>query len=573
MLNTETVDTDVLVIGGGGAGAFAAIYAAREARCVCLVEKGIFGQSGCTRMGAYSMCAAFGYAEPGDHPHVHMEDTIRGGKFINNQDLVDIYTREAPERINELIAFGAKFDQENGKLKQVMMPGHSYPRACFHDRKTGPMIMGTLAKETRRTPQVKLFQECIIVELIINEEGPHYAVGMRWADSTSIVFRTAAIVVAAGGCAQVYKNATTSLDNTGDGTGLLFHSGADLADMEFVQFYPTTVCSPKLPGLGPTAPAQLRIQTGARLYNSLGEDFMDKRMSDWRFKASRDVLSQAIYKEIIEGRGSPHGGVYMDVTHISPELIKEKFALGNLYEKLRENGVDITKRPIETTVAAHFFMGDARVNVKGETNVPGLFAAGEAAAGYHGANRLGGNALSEILVSGSRAGRFAGKRAKALRGRTSDEERVKNRLLIIRDKIAKWKSRVDGVRPIELKNRIKHEMWERAGVVRDGPKMREAIDALKSIRKEMDKLCICGQAKYNRELLDAFELHHMLDVSSLILSAALIREESRGAHFREDFPYQNDDDWLVNIVFRKNGEGLSERTEKVRLNRLTPESA
>ncbi len=572
MLNAEQVDTDVLVIGGGGAGAFAAICAAREVPRVSLVEKGIFGQAGCTRMGAFSMCAAFGYAEPKDNPRVHMEDTIRGGHFINNQELVEVYAHEAPERINELLSFGAKFDAENGKLKQVMMPGHSYPRACFYDRKTGPMIMGTLAREVKKTPQVTISQELIIIELIINEEGPHYAIGIRWADSSFIVFRAKAIVVATGGCAQIYKNTTTSMDNTGDGIALLFQVRADLTDMEFVQFYPTTVCSPKLLGLGPTAPAQLRLRTGARLYNSLGEDFMDKKMTGWRFEASRDVLSQAIYKEIVDGRGSPHGGVYMDVTHLSPELIKEKFALGKIYERLLKNGVDITKRPIETTVAAHFFMGGALINVKGETSVPGLFAAGEAAAGYHGANRLGGNALSEILVSGSRAGQFAGKRARAIHSHRADEKRMKDRLQIIRDKIAEWKSREGGVRPIELKNQIKEIMWANAGVVREGSKMEQGLSSLTGLRNEMLKLSICGHEKYNRELIDALEVHHMLDVSRLIMSAGSMREESRGAHCREDFTTQDDDNWLVNIVLKKNGENLNKRTEKVGLSLLSPES-
>lgn len=572
MLNNEQVETDVLVIGGGGAGAFAAIYAAREVPRVSLIEKGIFGQAGCTRMGAFSMCAAFGNADPRDNPQVHMEDTIKGGQFINNQDLVELYAYEAPERVNELLSFGAKFDEEDGKLKQVMMPGHSYPRACFYDRKTGPMIMGTLAREVRKTGQITMYQELIIVELILNGEGPHYAIGIRWADSSFIVFRAKAVVITTGGCAQIYKNTTTSLDNTGDGLALLYQVGAELTDMEFVQFYPTTVCSPKLLGLGPTSPAQLRLRTGARLYNGLGEEFMEKTMPGWRFEAPRDLLSQAIYKEIVEGRASPHGGVYMDVTHLSPSLIKEKFALGKVYRRLLKNGIDITKRPIETTVAAHFFMGGARINVKGETNIPGLFVGGEAAAGYHGANRLGGNALSEILVSGSRAGQFAGKRAKDLSNRTGDEETLKSRLAGIQDRIDGWKQQANGVRPIELKNQIKVIMWEKAGVVREGAKIKEGLDSLNGLREELQKLCICGEQKYNRELIDAFELQYMLDVSFLILSAGYTREESRGAHFREDFPISKDDKWLVNIVLRKKGVDLIKSTEKVRLSHLSPES-
>ena len=341
------------------------IWAAKAAR-VSIVEKGIFGKSGCTPMGAFSICAAFGYGDPKDNPQIHMEDTIRQGQFINNQELVRIFSKEAPDKIRELISYGAHFDHdEKGKLKQVLMPGHTYPRACFHDRKTGPMLMRTLAQKVKNTSNITVFEEIIIVKLVMGPKDCHYAIGICWADSKIIVFRTKAIVITSGGCGQIYKNTTTSIDNTGDGLNLMFQAGAELADMEFIQFYPTTVCHPKFLGLGPTAPAQLRIQTGARLYNKLGEDFMEKKMPGWRFKSPRDVLSQAIYKEIIEGRGTPHGGVYMDVTHLSPQEIEEKLSIGNIYKTLLNNGIDITKRPIETTVSAHFLMGGSRINKKG----------------------------------------------------------------------------------------------------------------------------------------------------------------------------------------------------------------
>jgi len=573
MVEAERMDLDVLIIGGGGAGAMAAIWAAKEVNRVALVEKGVFGKSGCTPMGVYSMCAAFGYSDPADSPKLHMEDTIRQGRFINNQELVEIYTQEAPERVMELISYGAKFDtDENGRLKQGMMPGHSYPRACFFDRRTGPMIMGTLARKAKRTPQIRIFEEVFIIDLVVQEEGPHYAIGIRWADTTFIVFRAKAIVVTTGGGAQVYKHNTTSLDNTGDGLSLIFQAGAELADMEFVQFYPTAVCYPKLPGLSPTAPAFLRIRVGAKLYNVLGEEFAQKKMPGWRFQATRDLLAQAIYKEVIEGRGSPHGGVYLDVTHLPPEEVKKEAEFGNYYNRMLQIGVDITQRPIETTVSAHFFMGGARVNAQGETNVPGLFAGGEAAAGYHGANRLGGNALSEILVSGSRAGKFAGLWAKIIPEKKIGEKTLEKRLAAAQQRIAQWRERKTGLRPIEGKRMIQELMWEKAGVIREGHKMREGLSSLESLLEEGERnLMICPEKRYNRELLDTFEFLHMVQVSSCILRAGLVREESRGAHYREDFPFPDDGKWLVNILLTKSEGGVKVRTEEVKLTHLRPQ--
>jgi fumarate reductase (CoM/CoB) subunit A len=572
MVTPQEVDLDVLVIGGGGAGAMAALWALEEVPRVGLVEKGVFGKSGCTPMGAFSMCAAFGYADPADTPRKHFEDTIKAGRFLNDQDLVDIYTREAPARVEELLSYGAKFDLEGGRLHQAMMPGHSYPRACHYDRRTGPMIMGTLARKVKKTPGIRVFEEVIVIDLLLNPQGPHYALAVRWADSSFVVFRAGAIVVTTGGLAQIYKNNTTSLDNTGDGISLMHKAGAELADMEFVQFYPTTVCSPKLPGLGPTATAFLRIRTGARLYNARGEDFMETKLPGWRFQATRDLLSQAIYKEIIEGRGTANGGVYLDITHLSPEVIRKEYEIGNYYQKLLQIGVDISKRPMETKVSAHFLMGGARVNGRGETNIPGLFAGGEAAAGYHGGNRLGGNALSEILVSGSRAGKHAGIWAKENGKAQLKEKDLGPRLQAWHERVSRWRTRSSGLRPVDGKRRIQDLMWEKGGVIREGGKMKSALDSLKALREEADQtLAISPVRRVNRELLEAFELFHMVTVSDLVLRAAIAREESRGAHYREDFPFPDDSRWLVNLVLKKTGEGLSLRKERVKFIHLKPE--
>ena len=289
---------------------------------------------------------------------------------------------------------------------------------------------------------------------------------------------------------------------------------------------------------------------------------MDQEMPGWRFQATRDRLSQAIYKEIAEGRGTPNGGVYLDITHLPLETIRKEYEIGNYYKKLLSIGVDISQRPIETKVSAHFFMGGARVNERGETNIPGLFAGGEAVSGYHGANRLGGNALSEILVSGSRAGQYAAIWAGS---RTGQGERkwVNERLSAWEEKILEWQGRKSGLRPIEGKRKIQEIMWESAGVVRDGAKMEKGLSLLADLKEESKtRLAVTSGKKFNREILDVFELSHMIRISTIILRAALMRQESRGAHYRLDFPFPDNKKWLANIVLQKSGEDVNLQSRK-----------
>jgi fumarate reductase (CoM/CoB) subunit A len=573
MIDAITVELDVLIIGGGGAGTMAAIWAAKEGASVGLIEKGIFGKAGCTVMGAYSACAAFGFANSADSPQQHFEDTVKAGQYINRQDLVEIFTWEAPERINEIITYGAKFDMAEGKLHQAMMPGHTYPRACHYDRRTGPMIMGTLARQVRNTPNIHLREEVMVLDLAMTDHGPHWVIGLRWADSQFIVFRAKAIVVATGGGAQIYKNNTTSLDNTGDGISLMFEAGAEIMDMEFVQFFPLAVCFPRLLGLGPVGTSFLRIRAEARLYNGLGKDFLAEEMPGWRFQGTRDRLSLAIYREITEGRGSPHGGIYVDVSHLPQERVQKEFAIGDYYGALLRGGVDLCKGPIEAKVAAHFFMGGARVNERGETKIPGLFAGGEAVAGYHGANRLAGNALTEILVSGSRAGKFSALWAKEPKGGWDHSETLpKEKLKKWKERISKWEKPSQGIRAIEGKGRIQEIMWENAGVIRKSEKMREGYQAVESLAEEMEnRLFIQSSKKFNREILDALELGHMLRLAKLILRAAETRKESRGAHYRSDFPCPDNEHWLANIILSKSGDEMVLRKEEVKLTKLSPE--
>jgi len=558
---------DTLIIGGGGAGAEAALSATNAGVDVAIVEKGIFGRSGCTVLGAYSCNAALGYKDPRDNPEIHFEDTVQEGKYINDQKLVEIYTKEAPKRVLELQKIEKVFEElPKGKLKQGMMPGHTYPRAVFRNFHTGKAIISALKKEVMRRRDIDIFNECIIFDVLTRDNKIHGALGYDVKKGEIIVFNCKALIITTGGCGQLYKNTTTSTDNTGDGLALAYFAGAELADMEFVQFYPTVQCYPRLTGMNPTFPAWLRINTGARLYNRDGIEFMKEKMPDWRFKATRDELAQAIYTEIREGRGSPHGGVYIDVLHLPKEEIEEAYSFANIFNDLLRIGIDLRKDTIETTVASHFFMGGIRVNEKFETCIDGLFAAGEAIAGIHGANRLGGNALSEILVTGHEAGKYAGEYINNLEETEKDFDLEKKI-----NAVAAPLRRRKGISPVEIKNRIKNLMWEDVGVIRNGPQLEKAIKKLEELKGNLKKISLSTDTHaWNKELVDAIEVKFMVTVALLIARAALYRKESRGSHFREDYPKMDNLNWLVNIIFQKDHEI---RTEKPRVTKISLEGA
>jgi fumarate reductase (CoM/CoB) subunit A len=556
---------DVLVIGGGGAGALAAIHAAKRGADVLLVEKGVFGKSGNTILGGYSCNAALGVADERDNPRVHFEDTIREGKFLGDQTLVDVYTREAPDRIYELYEYGARFEKVNDRFAQGVMPGSTYPRACFIDDRTGQALMAALRRETCHQENVRIHHETIVTRLLLEHESVVGAAALRLRDCQPVCYSAKATVIATGGGSQLYQYSTTSIDNTGDGLVLAFDAGAQLQDVEFVQFYPTVQCYPRLLGLNPTAPAGLRIQAQARIYNAEGQDFVEERIPDWQLKATRDILSQVIYQEIMEGRGTPHGGVFIDVSHLPPEDVEREFAFSGFFDKLLAMGIDLRREPIETGVAAHYFMGGISVDERCETAVSGLFAAGEAMAGVDGANRLGGNALSEILVFGARAGNFAAEYA----SRAPAHPLLRD-VEFLEPLPRHQKMSEESIRPVHLKRALQYIMWEKVGVIRDGARLQEARQELKEIeRKQLGRLVRQSSLEvYNREILDSIEVRKMVILAQIVASTAQMRQETRGAHARLDFPRRDDQNWLVNLVVRKEEGGFSISKEPVRLDQL-----
>jgi succinate dehydrogenase/fumarate reductase flavoprotein subunit len=555
---------DIIIIGGGGAGAQAVLSViGNSGRAkVALVDKGIFGRSGCTILGGFSCNAALGYKDPRDNPAAHFEDTVREGRYINDQNLVKIYTEKAPERVEELQKLGPVFETENGKIKQEMVPGHSFPRAAFNNLHTGRSMILALKKEVLRR-DIDIYDECVIFDILCRDNSVCGALGYDMNRGRFMHFGCKAVIVTTGGCGQLYENTTTSRGSTGDGLALAYHAGAAVQDMEFIQFFPTAQCYPRLLRLNPTFPSMLRYRAGCRLYNSEGTEFMKDRMPDWRFNVTRDELAHAIYEEIRNGRGSPHGGVFMDVLHLSEEEIVDTFSFANMFGTLLKMGIDLRKDSIETTVAAHFSMGGIRVNETFATCVEGLFAAGEAVAGIHGANRLPGNALSEILVTGHEAGMNAVTYSESKEHESYDEDKIDEK---IRKKELLLK-RKGGIDPISLKKRVRKLMWENVGVIRDGPELSHAVSELKELRNQLGHMCVSTKTYvWNKELVDAIEAEFMITVALLIAEAAHCRKESRGAHFRKDYP-QPDKGWLVNIVLK---EG-SMRTESLRKTRMLGE--
>ncbi|MBU7014946.1 MAG: FAD-binding protein [Theionarchaea archaeon] len=534
---------DIVVVGGGGAGAQAALSASATASDlkIALVDKGILGRSGCTILGSFSCNAALGSGGSGDSPRAHFLDTIKEGRYINDQSLVRVYTEKAPERVVALHREGPVFEEEDGELKQDMVPGHSFPRAVFNNLHTGKSMIVALMKQVKRAP-IDVYDECMIFDVVCEGNEIRGVVAYDLAGRI-IVFSCKAVIIAAGGCGQLYPHSTTSRGATGDGLVLAYKAGAELQDLEFIQFFPTAQCYPRLLKLNPTIPSMLRYKGGCRLYNAEGHEFMKEKNPQWRFSVTRDELSKAIYTEIKEGRGTPHGGVYMDVLHLTEQEITDIFSFANLFDDLLKTGIDLRKDRIETTVAAHFSMGGIRVDETFATCVGGLFAAGEAAAGIHGANRLPGNALSEILVTGHEAGRRAAEYA-----RKTEFHEIEGTESV--RKIEGTMERTGDSTPIAMKKEIQRTLWEHAGVVRNEKGLMNGIATLERIREDMSRVEISTETLvWNKELVDFLEMEFMVEMGLLLTRAALFRTESRGSHFREDYP-ESDSSWIVNVVLR-----------------------
>ncbi|AAB85977.1 succinate dehydrogenase, flavoprotein subunit [Methanothermobacter thermautotrophicus str. Delta H] len=539
-MESQVYECDVLIIGSGGAGCRAAIEVSEHNLTPLIVSKGLSFKSGCTGMAEGGYNAAFACVDPEDSPDVHFEDTMRGGGFLNDPQLVRILVDEAPDRLRDLETYGALFDrQESGLLDQRPFGGQTYRRTCYQGDRTGHEMITALKEEVIRR-DIETVEEIMITSLLVEEDRVLGAMGVSIRDSSTVAFRASSTILAAGGAGHIYPVTSNTIQKGGDGFSVAWKAGADLIDMEQVQFHPTGMVYPES-RRGVLVTEAVRGEGGI-LLNSEGERFM-KRYDPRGELATRDVVARAIYTEIMEGRGTGNGGVYLDVSHLPDEVIEEK--LETMLLQFQDVGIDIRSEPMEVAPTAHHFMGGVRIDEWGRTNLRNLFAAGEVTGGVHGANRLGGNALADTQVFGRRAGiaaaRNAIKSAPASIKSTVEEEEYRIKSMVAEGSHS----------PSEIRDRLHEAMWNGVAIVRSRESLESARAVIQDLTTMMGDLNVPETSGFNTYLIEALELENMLVTSSMVVESALIREESRGSHYRKDFP-ETRPEWLKSIVLNRN---------------------
>ncbi len=583
--NYETHEYDVLVIGAGGAGLRAAIEASAAGVKVGLICKSLLGKAH-TVMAEGGMAAAMGNVDDRDNWKVHFADTMRGGQYVNNWRMAELHAKEAPARVHELEAWGAVFDRtKEGKISQRNFGGHRYPRLAHVGDRTGLEMIRTL-QDHGIHQGITVHMEYTIVSLLKNGERVVGAFGYDRERGRFRIFHAKAVVLCTGGLGRAYKVTSNSWEGTGDGVSLAYHAGAELLDMEFIQFHPTgMIWPPSVMGLLVTESVRgeggvLRNKDGKRfMYDDIPDNYKSQTSTDpeegWRYTQNdknakrppelltRDHVARCINREVKAGRGSPHGGVFLDISWIKEKIpnaaehIKKK--LPSMYHQFMQlANLDITKEPMEIGPTTHYAMGGIRVNGDTQaTNLPGLFAAGECAAGLHGANRLGGNSLSDLIVFGKRAGEFAAKFARENSADPINDAQVEaaaREALAPFERGEKTGASADG--PYQVQRELQEMMQQLVGIVRRQDEMAQALDGLGKLYEREKTVAVYGHREYNPGWHTAIDLKHLLTVSEAITRAAIDRKESRGGHFREDFPDKDPAAARYNCVISKGADGL-----------------
>ncbi|MGK2864746.1 MAG: fumarate reductase/succinate dehydrogenase flavoprotein subunit [Chitinophagaceae bacterium] len=589
----DTYNYDVLVIGAGGAGLRAAIEAASMGVTVGLICKSLLGKAH-TVMAEGGIAASLSNVDERDNWKVHFADTMRGGQYINNWRMAELHAKEAPDRVRELEAWGALFDRtKDGRILQRNFGGHKYPRLAHVGDRTGLEMIRTL-QDHGIHQGITVHMECTIITLLKSGGQIAGAFGYEREKGQFKLYRAKSVIIATGGIGRAFKITSNSWEYTGDGHSLAYHAGAELIDMEFVQFHPTgMVWPPSVRGILVTEGVR---GEGGILLNKDNKRFMfdeipelyrnqtaDNIEEGWKYTQgdrssrrppellTRDHVARCIVKEIKEGRGSPHNGVFLDISWIKNKLpnaaehIKKKLpSMYHQFKKLAD--IDITRQPMEVGPTTHYMMGGIRVDADTQmSTIPGLFAAGEAAAGLHGANRLGGNSLSDLLVFGKRAGEFAATYAK---------ENVHPIPVNEKDisAFSKWAlepfERAEGENPFQLQYDLQEMMQDLVGIVRKEYELRNAIDEIKKLWARADKVKVIGNREYNNGWHTTMDLKNLLTISEAIAKSAILRKESRGAHFREDFPQKDEKNGKFNLLVFKGENGemqvKSEPVTKIR---------
>ena len=547
---TDEIDADILIVGAGGAGLLAALHAREISRKLKIViaVKGLLGQSGCTRMvqGGYNAVL-----NPDDSLDRHFADTIKGGAWINHQELAWKLVEEAPRRIIELEnKSGCLFDRNpDGTIHQKPFAGQSFDRTVHRGDLTGIEIMSNLRDSILET-DIRVLEECRGLELLNADGRIGGALLLDIRGGRMIAVRAKATLLATGGGATMYRISSPSLEKSGDGMAMAYRAGANFVDMEMLQFHPTGLLVGDSIATGGLLEEGLR-GAGARLYNGLGERFMERYDPKKLERATRDVISRSSYFEIAAGRGTPANGVYLDASHLGEDFLKANFP--GMVERCADYGFDLLHDRVEVSPSAHYQMGGVRIDVDCRTNLEGLFVAGEDAGGVHGANRLGGNGVADSIVYGGRAGDTM---ADYVLGRQTSPAPVE---------AERWRRRPreSGENPFALRKELENLMWERVGVVRRGGDLESALAELNTLAGRVEAAKVDTLPAWNT----ALDAANLIVVAKMVAHSALIRTESRGAHFREDFP-SSDPAWLKNIVLKPDA---SFECAPVCFSRLTPD--
>ena len=590
MANYDTFEFDVLVIGAGGAGLRAAIEASAAGVRVALVCKSLLGKAH-TVMAEGGMAAALANVDDRDNWRVHFSDTMRGGQYVNNWRMAELHAKEAPDRVKELEAWGAVFDRtKDGKILQRNFGGHRYPRLAHVGDRTGLELIRTL-QDHGVHQGIEVFMEHTIVSLLKDGERVAGAFGYDRERGRFKIFKARAIVMATGGVGRAYKITSNSWEYTGDGQSLAYDAGAELMDMEFVQFHPTgMVWPPSVMGILVTEGVRgeggvLKNKDGKRfMFDDIPDNYKNQTADNpeegWRYTQgdknarrppellTRDHVARCIMREVKAGRGSPHGGVFLDIAWIKEKIpgaeahIKRK--LPSMYHQFMQlANLDITKEPMEIGPTTHYIMGGIRVDGDSQmTTVPGLFAAGEAAAGLHGANRLGGNSLSDLVVFGKRAGEYAAKFAKEKGDAKINMAEVEKAERSALEPFDRGAASATAEGPYQIQYDLQDMMQNLVGIVRREQEMETALGGIGKLKERAAKAAVHGHREYNPGWHTALDLKNLLTVSEAITRSAIERKESRGGHFRDDFPNKDAAFGKVNIITKKNPDGTMSVTRR-----------
>ena len=530
------IDTDVLVIGAGAAGMYAAIEAARGGAKVLLADRSLIGRGGATVMAQMTVAVALGEETP-DDPRHHYDDTIKAGRGLCDEKLAQLLCEEAPDCIRELDRWGVGWARKDGHITATQAPGHDRARCVYVDFiNTGPAVSKTLRTAMARNAMIRKAGDLCIVDLVVSDGEVTGAVAYHLGTGAPVVIGAKSTVLATGGLTRLYRRNSASANMGGDGYALALRAGATLIDMEFVQFFPIGHLAPRLIGMDPIMWDPFRYKLGGRLLNGRKEEFTSRYGSDedGKYVLTRDLATYAIFKEVEAGRGSPHGGAYLSFEHCSAETLRAAF--GPVIDRLAANGIDLTRMPVEVAPIAHYHMGGVKADATMATDVPGLYVAGEVVGGANGANRLSGNAITEALVFGRRAGKSAAARAKIT---ATPRLRAQDTREAIELVAASGSTNGGHHTPLNTAAsiaRLQDIMTDDVGPFRTKEKLFRARKNIAALRRDVGKTPPGRSGVFDLQRLEWFDLRNMLTVADTVVFSAMMRPESRGAHQREDCP-------------------------------------